>query len=154
MVSEVAAILQVVLEAVMLWYGVGMSHAAGSELTTKRRRRVVRSANGQSIKRVLRTDRWRREHGLLRIRKRQRIVRTTRRGKRGLRRRHVVVVGRSVADHVGWPKHLRTVEVGLRGDELAMATRWVLEVRTARLLEIDTQATRKEGRGVIEVVIH
>jgi hypothetical protein len=35
MVSEVAAILQVVLEAVMLWYVVRMSHAASPELATK-----------------------------------------------------------------------------------------------------------------------
>ena len=37
LVSEVAAILQEVLEAVMLWNVVRMPHAASPELTTKRR---------------------------------------------------------------------------------------------------------------------
>jgi len=72
---------------------------------------------------VLRTDRRRREHALLRVGKeRQRVKRTTRWRDSGLRGSHVVVVGRRVADHVGWPEHLGIVEVGLR-DELAMATR-------------------------------
>jgi len=90
----------------------------------------------------------------LRIGERQRVVRATRQGKRGLRRRHVVVAGGRVAYHVGRPKHLRIVEVGLRCDELAMAIRRVLEIWTSWLLEVDSQATMEEGGLVGEVVIH
>jgi len=131
LVSEVAAILYILREALKLWYVMRISQA--TSLTTKRRRRVVCSAKRQSIKRVLRTDLWGREHGLLRIGERQRVVRATRQGKRGLRRHHIVIAGGRAADHVGRPKKLRIVEADLRCDELAMATRRVLEIWTSWL---------------------
>jgi hypothetical protein len=131
-----------------------MSHATSPQLATKRWRRVVRPTDWQSIKRVLRVDRWRREHGLLRNRKRQRVVWTARWWESGLRRSYVEVVGRSIADYVGLPKHLRIVEGGLRRGKLARATRRVLETRTSWLLKVDSQTTREEGRRVIELVLH